>query len=214
MEKNISSLISVLKRQRWSALATFTSVIGTSILYLIFAPPIYQVTGRLMLDDKKVNISELGRDLSRISASTPGGPNPMANQAELIKSQHLLQGSVDKVISQGADSRQGKLVIKQLKNGLKVKIVPATNILELSYQDRDPILATKLLNAILQSMVEESTESLRSEAKAARKFLEREVPKKRVEVEVAEAIENRYRQTSSIIAFEEQAKSLVESLGT
>jgi capsular exopolysaccharide synthesis family protein len=214
MGKNISSLLSVLKRRRWSALATFASVIGTSILYLSFTPPVYQVTGRLMLDDKKVNISELGRDLSRISATTPGGPSPLANQAELIRSQRILKRTVDKVISQGADSPQGKLAIKQLKKGLKVKIVPATNILELSYQDRAPVLATKLLNVISQSMVEESTESLRLEVKAAREFLEREVPKKRVKAEAAEAEENRYRQASGIISFEDQARSLVEGLAT
>ena len=212
MGKNISSLPSVLKRQRWPALATFASVIGTSILYLSFTPPVYQVTARLMLDDKKVSVSELGRDLSKVAAAAPGGSNPIANQAELVRSQRVLKGAVDKVVPQGAESEQGKLAIQRLEKGLKVKTVPATNILELSYQDRDPILVAKLLNAISQSMVEESTESLRSEAKAAREFLEREVPKKRVEAEAAEAAENRYRQASGIISFEEQAKGIVESL--
>jgi capsular exopolysaccharide synthesis family protein len=214
MGNNISSLASVLKRRRWSVLATFAAVVGTSIIYLTFTPPVYQITARLMLDEKKVSISELGRDLSRISAATPGGPSPMANQAELVRSQRILTRAVNKVVPQGTDSSERKLTTKKLKKSLKVKIVPATNILELSYQDRNPTLATKLLNAVSQTMVEENTEALRSEAKAVREFLEREVPKKRMAAEAAETIENQYRQASRIISFEDQTKSLIESLGT
>jgi len=212
MGKSISSLPSVLKRHRWPALATFASVIGASIAYLSVAPPVYQVTARLMLDDKNVSVSELGRDLSQVSSGTPGGPSPIANQAELVRSQRVLKGAVNKVFPQGAESSQGKQAVEELSEGLKVKIVPATNILELSYQGKDPVLATKLLNAVSEVMVDESTQAIRSEAKAVREFLESEVPKKRSEVEAAEATENRYRQASGIISFEEQTKSLVESL--
>jgi len=214
MGKNISSLPSVLKRHRWPAIATFASVIGASIAYMVFAPPLYKVTARLMLDDKKVSVSELGRDLSQLPSGAPGGPSPIANQAELVRSQRVLKRSVGKIFPQGADSSQGKLVTKELKKGLKVKIVPATNILELSYQDRDPVLATRLLNAVSQTMVQESTEAIRSEAKSVREFLELEVPKQRTAAQAAEAAENKYRQTSGIISFEEQTKSLVESLAT
>lgn len=213
-KNNVSSLLSVLKRQSLPALATFASVIGASIAYLSFTPPVYQVSARLILDDKKVSVSELGRDLSQVPSGTPGGPSPIANQAELVRSQRVLKQAVEKVFPQGMNGSQGKLATKQLKQGLKVKIVPATNILELSYQDRDPVLATKLLNAVSEVMVEESTEAIRSEAKAVRKFLEGEVPKKRAQAEAAEVTENRYRQASGIISFEEQTKSLVESLAT
>jgi len=214
MGKNISSLPSVLKRHRWPAIATFASVIGASIAYLAFAPPLYKVTARLMLDDKKVSVSELGRDLSQLPSGAPGGPSPIANQAELVRSQRVLKRAVGKIFPQGADSSQGKLVTKELKKGLKVKIVPATNILEISYQGRDAALATRLLNAVSQTMVQESTEAIRSEAKSVREFLELEVPKQRTAAEAAEAAENKYRQTSGIISFEEQTKSLVESLAT
>lgn len=214
MGKSISSLPSVLKRHRWPALATFASVIGASIAYLVHTPRMYLVTGRLMLDDKKVSVSELGRDLSQVPYGMPGGPSPLANQAELMRSQRVLKQAVAKVIPQGADSPQGKLATAALGGGLKVKIVPATNILELSYQDRDPIMATKLLNAVAKTMEEESTEGIRKEAKAVREFLEQEVPKRRAAALAAEEDENKYRQTSSIVSFEEQTKSLVNSLAT
>jgi capsular exopolysaccharide synthesis family protein len=214
MGKSISSLPSVLKRHRWPAVATFASVIGTSIAYLVVTPPVYQVTARLMLDDKQVSVSELGRDLSQAPSSGPGGPSPIANQAELVRSERVLKRAMGKVFPQGVGRPKEKLTAKDIKKNLKVKIVPATNILELSYQNQDPAVATRLLNAVSQAMVEESTESLRSQAKAVREFLEVEVPKKRAVAEAAEAAENRYRQVSGIVSFEEQTKSLVDSLAT
>jgi succinoglycan biosynthesis transport protein ExoP len=214
MAKNISSLPSVLKRHRWPAIATFASVIGASIAYLVVAPPMYKVTARLMLDEKQVGVSQLGRDLSQVSSNVPGGASPIANQAELIKSQRVLTQAVDKVFPKGVASPQSKKALGALGRGLKVKIVPATNILEMSYQDRDPVLATKLINAVSDVMVQESTEAIRSEAKAVREFLEKEVPKRRDMAAATEEAETRYRQQSGLISFEEQTKSLVESLAT
>lgn len=213
MAKNISSLPSVLKRHRWPALATFASVIGASIAYLLVAPPVYKVTARLMLDDKQVSVSQLGRDLTQVPSNVPGGPSPIANQAELVKSQRVLKQAVAQVFP-GAESPESKEALDELGDGLKVKIVPATNILEMSYQDKNPVLATKLINAVSEVMVKESTEAIRSEAKAVRKFLEGEVPKRREAAGAAEAAETRYRQQSGLISFEEQTKSLVESLAT
>lgn len=214
MAKNISSLPSVLKRHRWPALATFASVIGASIAYLVVTPPVYKVTARLMLDDKQVSVSQLGRDLTQVPSNVPGGPSPIANQAELVKSQRVLKRAVDKVFPKEVESPKSKKTIGVLGKGLKVKIVPATNILEMSYQDRDPALATKLINAVSEVMVEESTEAIRSEAKAVREFLEKEVPKRRAAAGAAEGAETQYRQQSGLISFEEQTKSLVESLAT
>ncbi len=214
MAKNISSLPSVLKRHRWPALATFASVIGASIAYLVVTPDVFKVTARLMLDDKQVSVSQLGRDLTQVPSNVPGGPSPIANQAELVKSQRVLKRAVDKVFPKEVESPKSKKTIAALGKGLKVKIVPATNILEMSYQDPDPALATKLINAVSEVMVEESTEAIRSEAKAVREFLEKEVPKRRDLAGAAEGAETQYRQQSGLISFEEQTKSLVESLAT
>lgn len=214
MGTSISSLPSVFKRHYLPALATLASVIGASIAYLVVAPKMYQVSARLMIEEKKVSVSELGRDLSQVPSGTPGGPNPMANQSEIVRSERVLKRAVEKILPQGTETTEGKLAIKKLKEKVKVKIVPATNILELTYLDQNPVLATKLLNAVSEAMVQESTEALRSEAKAVRQFLELEVPKRREAAEVAERAENKYRQLSGIISFEEQSKSLVNSLAT
>jgi uncharacterized protein involved in exopolysaccharide biosynthesis len=53
---------------------------------------------------------------------------------------------------------------------LKVTIIPATHILEIKYRNQDPELATSLLNAVSEAMVQGNTETIRSEARLARRF--------------------------------------------
>ncbi|RUR83025.1 GumC family protein [Chlorogloeopsis fritschii PCC 9212] len=215
MEKGFSSLLLIFKRRAFPALATFAAVIGGAIAYLQVTPHRYQTSARLMLDDKRVSVSELGRDLTQMPTNIPGGPSPLADQAELIKSQRVLRRAIARVIPQlNSSSLSTPLTPEKVRQGLKVKIVPATNILEVSYEHKDPALASKLVNAVSQAMVEDNTQIIRQEAANVRKFLQQQVPEARQRLEKAELIENKYRQDSGIVSFDEQTKSLVNSLAT
>ena len=213
MEKGVVTLLAVLKRRSLPALATFSAVICGAIAYLEVTPRMYETSSRLILDDQKVSVSDFGRELSQGRASTPGGSNPLADDAELIKSQRVLKRAVAEAFpNSNLSSSQIKQKIEELSGGLKVKIVPATNILEVSYQDKNPILATKLVNAVSQAMVEDSTEVIRKEAASVVEFLSKEVPLARHRLEDAERAENRYRRSSGIVSVDDQTKSLVDSI--
>ncbi len=217
MSKGISSLLAVLNRRALPALVTFTAVIGGAFAYLTVTPRLYQASARLIQDDRRVSVSELGRDLTSVSSGAPGGPSPLANQAELVKSERVLERAVAlaSLKSTNNGSPTSKITSVELNKGLGVKIVPATNILELSYKSKDPELAAQLLNAVSQAMIEENTKTISSEATKVREFLENsEIPNARKRVATAERKESQYRYLSGIISFEEQTKSAVESLAT
>lgn len=209
MEKSISSLLGILRRHSLPALATFAAVMGGAQIYLKLTPNVYETSARLMLDEKRVSVSELGRDLTQVGAGTPGGANPLANQAELIKSQKVLERSLTKLATAKS---LNQLTTAEISSGLRVKIVPATNILEVSYQGKQANTVAQILNAVSQAMVEESADVIRREAASVRLFLEAEVPKLRSRLKLAEAVENNYRQQSGIVSFADQTKSLVDSL--
>ncbi|NES24228.1 MAG: polysaccharide biosynthesis tyrosine autokinase [Symploca sp. SIO3E6] len=210
MEKSFSSLPSVLKRRFLPALATFVSVIGASIVYVVSSSPVYQVTGRLMLDEKKVSVSELGREISQLEGEIPGQESPLATQVELIKSQPVLLRTINQLFP----NEEALISTDDLKEGLNTKIVPATNILELSYESENPELATRLLNTVLQVMVQESSEAIRSEARSLREFLEAELPKRRAAAEAAEAALSKYKQATGLVSVEEQTNNLITSLAS
>ena len=213
MEKGISSLPVVLQRRALPAVATFSAVIAGAIAYLMFAPRMYETSTKLMLDDKRVSISQLGQNLTQVSRQY-GGPDPVSDQAELAKSQPVLERAIAIAMPKSNKLTMDALTAT-LDEGLKVKTIPTTNILELTYAHENADLAAKMLNAVSQAMLEENIKNIKSEAKKVKEFLEKtEVPRARERLRLAEAAENRYRQRSGIVSFDEQSRSLVESLST
>ncbi len=211
MSESISSLPSVFKRRHWPAIATFVSVICGSLAYLIVTPPMYEATLRIMVNDKQLSVSDLGRDLATLP-NAPGG-NPIATQAELARSQRVLEQARAQILSQGTYGLpESKLKIEKLKKELKVSIVPATNILEISYRSQNRLLSAGLLNAVSEAMVKENAEAIRAEAGSVRNFLEGQVPIKRAQLAQVEVAESQYKKSSGIVSFTEQTESLVESL--
>ncbi|MDJ0675700.1 MAG: polysaccharide biosynthesis tyrosine autokinase [Calothrix sp. MO_167.B42] len=213
MEKGISSLPVVLQRRALPAVVTFSAVIAGAIAYLMVAPRMYETSTRLMLDDKRVSVSEFGRNLTQVSRHF-GGPDPASDQAELAKSQPVLERAIAIALPNSNQLTTAALTEALVKD-LKVKNIPTTNIIELSYANENPNLAAKMLNAVSQAMLEQNITIIKSEAKKVREFLEKtEVPKARMRWQLAAAAENRYRQKSGIVSFDEQSRSLVESLAT
>ncbi|ABA20476.1 Lipopolysaccharide biosynthesis [Trichormus variabilis ATCC 29413] len=212
MGKGISTLLGVLGRRGFPAVTVFASVIGASFAYLAVTPRLYETSARLMLDDKKASVSELGRDLTQIN-STAIGRNPLADQAELLKSQTVLQLAISKLNPPIKDSSTQKpLTASDIRSNLKVIIVPATNILDLRYQSPNPNQAAQILNAVSQAMVEENIKTISSEATKVREFLAEKVPIARQRLLQAELAETKYRQQSGVVATDDQTRSLVNSL--
>jgi polysaccharide biosynthesis transport protein len=209
MNKSLTSIPSILMRHWLPSALVFSSVMAGAIAYLKITPQLYEAKAQLTLDDRQVSVSNLGHDLAKLPEGGVGSPNPLATEAELLKSPTLLKRALVKVA--GAKNVPP---MSQLSKELRVKIVPATNILELSYRGHSPELTAELLNAITAAAVEENLNTIRAGASSIKEFLEAEVPKQRARLEQLEAAENRYRQENQLVAVEDQTKELVQSLET
>jgi len=213
MERTLPSLHSVWHRRGWVAILALASTIAGGVVYLLLTAPKYEVKAQLILNDRQLGISELSRGLSEVSSYRAGESSPLATQSELIKSQRVIQQAIDRVNLDTLDPLGVPPTLKQVRKYLNVAIIPATNILELSYQNESEALAVEVINSIAQTMVDESASEIRLEAKAVREFLEQEVPRQRAITEAAEQAENEYRRMSGLVNVEEQTTQLVQSLG-
>jgi capsular exopolysaccharide synthesis family protein len=162
-----------------------------------------------MLNDRQLSVSDLGRDLTKPSEIKDA--NPIATQVELARSERVLEQALAQVSSQRMN---GLPPLKKFKKDLKVSIVPATGILEMTYRSQNPLLTSSLLNAVSEVMVKENAEAFRSDARSVRKFLETDLPKKRAELAQAEAAESQYKQTNSVVSLPDQTETLVTSLAS
>ena len=207
----LSSLAISLQRRSLPAAATFISVILGAVLYLMFAPRQYQGTVRLILDEEQTSVSELGQDISKVSNYVPGVYSPLAERAELITSKQVLNRAISLVYGNDPDPEETPS-LKGLPQKIKVKIIPATNILEVQYEHQDPEIAAKFVDALAEAMVEKTKEGIRTEARSLREFLEYEVAQQLEKASNAEASENRYREQNRLVSLTNQIENLVNSI--
>jgi polysaccharide biosynthesis transport protein len=199
MDKSFSLLPAIFGRWRWPALFTFAAVIAGAIGYLIFAPSTYEATVKILVDNKQLSVSELGRQIAERPEIL--NANPIATQAELAKSQRIL----DKALTQASLQGLGDLPqIMQFRKDLKVTILPDTGILGMTYRNENPKLASGLVNLISDLMVQENVSTSRSAVTSLRKFLEAEVPKRRRQLMEIEAAESNYKRTSGVVSLTNQ----------
>ncbi len=193
------------------ALLTFGSVVGSALLYLHHAKPSYEVTSRLVVESRSSSVSELGRAITKLPDTVPGGSTPLANQAELVKSRRVL----DRAIAQSLTPNDAPEITVDkllLKKSIKAKMIPATNILELTYEDGNPQRAVKLLNAVVGSIITEDSDLIRKEASSVRAFLEARVPEQENRLNQIESEESLYRESTGVVAGDAQSNGLVTNL--
>ncbi|PSN20741.1 hypothetical protein C7271_00685 [filamentous cyanobacterium CCP5] len=204
----IATAISALKRHRVVLGLTFSATILGSILYLLVTPPVYKSSARIMLEEGEETVSDLGRALTKLEG--PGSTSdPLATQSELIASQAVLDRARQKLMGRYPEL---PLTVDELEEQVEVRIIPATNILELSFSYGDPQVAANVLDAVVESTAEVNGEAIREEASLVRQFLEEQLPKKEAELTYAEAAESRFRQVNGIVSLEDQVSTLVDNL--
>lgn len=207
------ALFSALKRHWWVPFVAFPSVLGASMAYLAATPPLYETSARLIVGEKDISVSELGQALNEIDTTVPGKvADPVATQAELVTSQKVLRRAVESFHRDAKIPTEELPTPQELSRSLEVEIVPATNILELTYEHPDPKVAAGLLNAIAKAGVAENIETIRLEASTFRKFLEEKIPKQQEKLQIAAIAESQYRRNNGLVSLEDQTKSLVEGL--
>ena len=181
------------------------------ILQIVLSEPVYEASARLTVDHRSISLSNLGQAINDQRSELPSGANLLATQMELIKSEQVLQPALERIESQSGIN-DDTLTTSELKSNLSIRVVPATNILELKYADSDPNTAALILSAISESAASRGIESVRLEAASARSFLERQVSEQAARLEIAEEAESRYRQETGIVSLDIQTENLVQSL--
>jgi len=111
---------------------------------------------------------------------------------------------------------------EDLYEEFRANVVQRTNLVDLSYHSHDPVLATEILDAIMELGRRQSVARLRERASARRRFIERQLAEFETQVREAQADVQAYQerigavsleseqsgQIANILAFERQVEEL------
>lgn len=197
----------VLKRRFLPALGVFGAVLSLASLYSLSQKPIYEAQGKLIFKTNRTSaLTGLGEGIGQLEALGYES-NPLNTQAEIVKSQPVLQETIEALDLRTEDGAY--LRPQDLAEQLRVSSIPGTDVLDISYTSGDPDTAAAVVNRIMEIYLQENVQSNRAEAAAVREFIVSQLPKTEAAVQQADFNLRRFKEQNGIIVLEEEATSAV-----
>lgn len=203
----------LILRRRWLvAAAVFGSVVGLTILSVSLKKPVYEATGKLALSDNKTSsltsLSGTNQGVGNLTALTLQS-NPSKTEAEAIRSDPVVMKAITAL---NLTDQQGNLLDPEVVLAkLKVTNLPATDVLEVKYKSNDPEEAAAVVNKVLSNYLELNLATNRAQARAAREFLEKQLPILKAKVLQADKAVLQFEEANKVVNLASQGTSLVET---
>ena len=170
----------------------------------------YEATGQLFIQrNRTASLTGIGQELSTPEALGREA-NILATQRQILQSTRLLEQVIEALdlrTSDGTLRSPG-----QLRTGLDIDTISGTNMLQVSYESPDPELSARIVNTLMDVYIEDNIESNRSEARAAREFIEEQLPQARGALDqAAEAIRD-FKVQNDVVNLEAESQAVVDLL--
>jgi polysaccharide biosynthesis transport protein len=202
----------VLKRHWLISSGIFLTSVALSGFAISLQHPAYEAEGKLLFEANRTNsltgVDEKFRDLESIRREA----NPLSTQAVILQSRPILQAVIEKL---NLRDNTGNLIDpKLLVTNVKVEPVVGTDVLNVSFISGNPKEAAAIVNHLMQSYVDNNVTNNRSEALAARKFIEMQLlPRAKGELDKTAQELRRFKEQNQIINLEEESNETVKTIG-
>ncbi|WP_310422617.1 polysaccharide biosynthesis tyrosine autokinase [Chamaesiphon sp. VAR_48_metabat_135_sub] len=218
IDLDLSHYLLAMKRRWIPAASIFASTVALSILGASLIKPSYQAEGRLLFKNSAFKV--VGSNL--IPSNNEGGEsgelkplvtnqNPISTQMEIISSRPLLQRLIETLDLKNEKGKSLKVI--DLQPALTSKIVGGSDILQISYKNRNPKKAATVVNTLMNLYLENDILTNRAEAETARQFMDKQLPKTRSAVNESEVALRKFKQQNNVVDLSEEAKSAVGIIG-
>lgn len=185
-------------KRRWPyALVTFGSVVSLTYFYAITRAPIYSAQGKLLFKQDQSS-SLIKFDSQNQQQNNPNSPDDrsQATEAKVISSTPNLQKALERINIIG--QQKAPLKLGELQQGIEIAGLEKTDILQVSYNSKDPNLAALVVNELMKVYVESHLENSRAAASSAAKFIGAQLPRVKAEVYSADLAVRNFKEKNQI----------------
>jgi polysaccharide biosynthesis transport protein len=207
---NFDTYLQVIKRRWPTILGTFAVIFVIFTLPLFLRKPDYLAEGKLRFEktNKISSLTGVGTEFGKLESVAQNESNPLNTEAEVIRSLPVVQSTIDRL--QLKDDQGLPLKPKKFIEKLTVEGIEQTDILKVSYIHTNPETAAHIVNTLMAVYLEHNISSQRTETAAARKFIEKQVPKAESVVRLAEAQLAEFKEKNNVVALQEEATKSLE----
>ncbi|NMG19091.1 lipopolysaccharide biosynthesis protein [Brasilonema bromeliae SPC951] len=201
----------LILQRRWLPAVGVCGVVVTLASLLAFSSkPTFKAEGSLLIKTNRTSsLTGLGEAIGRLDTLTMES-NPSETQAKIVASVPVIQETIAELNLR--DDKGKAITIEELTNSLKISSLKGTEILQVSYIDKDPKLAARVVNKVMQAYIKNNIEANRQEAVSARKFIQKQLPTTEVSVKQAESALRQFKENNKIITLQEEASAAVQAI--
>jgi polysaccharide biosynthesis transport protein len=190
----------LLLKRRWKpALAVLATTIAAATTLSTQQKPSYTASGKLLLRNNR---------LPSLTAQS----SLVGTESEQLMSQPLLARTIAALKLRDAQGRP--VTADTLAQAIKVKEVAGADVLKVTYTDRQPDRAAKVINQLLQEYIKRNIASTRAEARAAREFIDQALPQAETSVRQLDAALRQFKERSQIADLTGEQQLLAASVGS
>jgi polysaccharide biosynthesis transport protein len=193
----------LLLQRRWKpAVAVLATTMAAAAALSTQQKPSYTASGKLLLRPSRSPV---------LTALTPQS-NPLRTEAEQLLSRPILARTIATLKLR--DAQNQPLQPDDLASAIKVKEVAGADVLKVSYANGDRDRAARVINQLLQEYIRSNVASTRAEARAAREFIDQELPKAETNVRQLDAAFRQFKERSQIADLTGEQQLLAASVGS
>jgi capsular exopolysaccharide synthesis family protein len=218
LDLDMSNYLLAVKRRWIPAVSIFASTVALSLLAASLVKPSYQADGRLLFKNPAFKVVGSSLAPNGVEGGESGDlkslvatQNPISTQMEVLTSRPLLQKLIEKLELKNDKGKSVK--VADLQPALTVKIIGGSDILQVSYKNRDPKKASSVVNTLMNLYLENDISTNIAEAEAARGFMDKQLPKTKKAVTEAEIALRKFKQQNNVVDLGEEGKSAVGIIG-
>jgi uncharacterized protein involved in exopolysaccharide biosynthesis/Mrp family chromosome partitioning ATPase len=197
---NLGKLVAAVQRRMLVVASVATTVAAAAVVYGLLSKPIYESKFDLLIQPVTVESKLSTSPLNEIKTE----PRTVdETEIKVLQSPKIMNPVVKQVLTQYPNADFSKLKFERLPN---------TNIISVTYRDRNPEKIKYVLDLLSKAYLVYSLEERRSDVRMGIQFVEEQLPKLRQQVESLQEKLQTFRQTHDLIDTEGQGKQLAEQL--
>ena len=225
----------VLKKRRWTIVATFGIVFVLAVIATLHMTRLYQAESRIAVYPENSNVLGL-KDLENATTGEDWDYNvSLETQLSILRSDELALKVIDTlhlesnpafmgpdaVVAKSqrlgpnnprSDPQEVAGLIRRFRSGLSVQVVPRTRVIEISYMDHDPQLASEIANTLVKTFIEENFRTKYEATSQTADWLSKELSDLQLKVQTSEEKLVRYQKEHGIVGIDEKQNIVTAKL--
>jgi len=222
----------VLRKHRWTIVATMIIVVTLATIITMRTTPIYEAVGRIAVGHENNDV--LGfKDGAQSFATDDDFDYTVAldTQLKILQSDAIALATAralqldktpafssssanpnDPLPTPTADPKQEAALMAFVQNGLKLSIVPKTRIVEIRFSNPDPQMAAKVVNTLVNVYVEQNFKTKFESAMQTSDWLSKQLSDLQLKVETSQEKLVQYQKEHGILGIDEKQNIVTEKL--